>query len=86
MPLFDFECPHCNHKEEHVVFSTDVGTIFVCPKCESVLRKAASPSHFSFNFAVSEGVWEKDENGQEKYRGRGGKRVPVHKDGTPIES
>jgi len=39
MPLFDFECPHCNHKEEHVVFSTDVGTIFVCPKCESVLRK-----------------------------------------------
>jgi putative FmdB family regulatory protein len=86
MPLFDFDCPHCNYTEEHIFFSTDIDPFFTCPKCKSVLRKSLNPTKFSFNFSVSTGVWEKDEKGQERYKGRGGPRVAVHKDGTPIES
>jgi len=50
------------------------------------MKKLVGPVKVSFNFAVETGVWEKDETGQERYKGRGGRKVPVHSDGTPIET
>ena len=86
MPLFDFECPKCNCVEEHIVFSRDEEISILCSKCNKVMKKLVGPVKVSFNFAVETGVWEKDETGQERYKGRGGRKVPVHSDGTPIET
>ena len=40
------------------------------------MKKLVGPVKVSFNFAVETGVWEKDEHGQERYKGRGGHNKP----------
>lgn len=84
MPLFDFKCAECGNVEEHVVFSGELGR-FLCSKCGYMMTKEI-PKGVSFNTSLETGVWERGPDGQDHYKGKGGRKVPVHKDGTPIES
>lgn len=83
MPLFDFKCKKCNTVEEHVVFSSEEANNILCPNCKIIMDKQV-PKQFSFNFANETGVWEKGEDGQEHYKGRGGRQTPMSKTGRPL--
>ena len=84
MPIFDYECVACHTTKEHITFHPDQD-IYYCPKCGKRMKRNIS-NRFSFNFAAETGVWEKGPDGQEHYKGKGGIKVPIHKNGTPVES
>lgn len=44
MPIFDFSCPSCNHKQESRVKTSD--TPVECPKCATQMTKLMSAPCF----------------------------------------
>lgn len=33
MPIFDFECDACDHKQERIVKQSEIDSVAVCPSC-----------------------------------------------------
>lgn len=45
IPIYEFECPHCNEVFERIHHKTDVGQDS-CPKCGALSKKVISAANF----------------------------------------
>lgn len=83
MPINRLICPVCRYEKEYLTQNVreEIPTQR-CEKCGRELLRSIGLPHY--RLALKEGVWEKGEDGQEHYKGKGGRSIPLHKDGTPI--
>lgn len=50
MPLYQFECASCNHKEEIFKKMSEYNILINCPKCnKKEFKKSFTPLSFKFN-------------------------------------
>lgn len=73
MPIYDVECESCGKQKELLTLSFDE----VLPICTCGGDYKILPSRISWRWTKDEGVWETDETGQYKYKGKGGKQVQI---------
>lgn len=55
MPIYDFQCPTCKYKAEHLLRLSDSRMIF-CPMCKIQMDKLVSAPHFKFEGGLNSGV------------------------------
>jgi PHP family Zn ribbon phosphoesterase len=75
MPLYDLSCLKCKLSVKDFWCSVSKMERLKCPKCGGLLHNDLNGRLLTL-YSVSEGAWTKDEKGQEKYVGKGGKQVP----------
>ncbi len=44
MPIYDFACPRCGHREEVLILPGDNGEVPRCPKCGTPMKRVFSGS------------------------------------------
>lgn len=72
MPIYDVECQSCGKTKEILVLSPNELESIIC-SCGGNYKKL--PSVVTWRWMMDEGVWETDEHGQQKFKGKGGKKA-----------
>lgn len=83
MPINRMICTVCDYEKDYITQNAkeEIPTL-KCEKCGRELVRGIGKINY-FN-SLREGCWEKGEDGQEHYKGKGGRQVSVGKDGNPI--